>query len=526
MRIYKPVMLVILDGWGEWDTELGNPITSAKTPTIDMLDQHYPKILLEASGPVVGLPWGIFGNSEVGHQTIGSGQVEYQFLPKIDMAISSKMFYKNEVLQDTFNWVKEKNSKLHLIGLTSDGGVHSHINHLIALIEAAKDYGIKEVYIHAITDGRDTSPESGIEFISNILSATEKFQTGKLATIVGRFYAMDRNNNWDRTEKAVRAYTLGEGNNEVEPIAAIRKQYRNGVYDEYLEPIVLIDEKLNPIGKIEDDDAIICFNFRKDRSKQITKVFAVPDFNVLNIETPKNIKYTCFAEYEPNLPVGVLFYPEEITTRVGEIISKNFKKQLRIAETEKFAHVTYFFNCGIAKPFKNEERIFVPSKNVPSYADLPEMSAYEVTEKLVNAVKTKDFDFILVNYANPDMVGHTGNFSAGVKAIEVVDECLGRVIHETLKKRGCLLITADHGNVEEMINLQTGEKDTEHSTNPVPCWLVTPDNYQNQLIQDVKGTEVECMIADLAPTILELLGIEPPEEMVGQSLLDLLKKNI
>lgn len=525
MSATKPVVLIILDGWGEWEIQMGNPLATANLPTIKRLDSYYPKVLLQASGVSVGLPWGVCGNSEVGHQTIGSGQIIYQYLPTIDAAIHTEKFTKNTALMNTFKHVKEireKKSKLHIVGLASDGGVHSHINHLYALMRLAKDNGIEEVYLHPITDGRDTPPQSAEKYINEIIAKTEQIGIGKIATISGRYYTMDRNNNWDRIEKSYKAFTKGIGAIEKDPIEAIERQYKNKVYDEYLEPIVMVDQNEEPIGLIEDNDAVICFNYRKDRSRQITKAFV--DQNFSEFETnAKNVKFTCFTEYDAELSAEIVFAPQELSTRVGEILSKRGMSQLRIAETEKFAHVTYFFNGGIPEPFELEDRIFVPSKNTPSYADLPEMSAYEVTEKLIDAIEEDKYNFCLVNYANPDMVGHTGVLSAGIKAVEIVDECLDRVIKTVLKKEGSLIITADHGNVEEMINLNTGGIDTKHSSNPVPCWFIDSKN-QKSKPQQLRINQVHGIIADIAPTILELLNIERPNKMVGYSLLELFKK--
>lgn len=518
----KPVVLVILDGWGEWEIQIGNPLAAAHLPTIDRLNAYYPKVLLQASGVSVGLPWGVCGNSEVGHQTIGSGQIIYQYLPTIDAAICTEKFTKNEALMHTFEYVKTNKSKLHIMGLASDGGVHSHIHHLYALLELAKDNGITEVYIHPITDGRDTPPQSAKKYINDILIKTRQIGIGKIATITGRYYTMDRNNNWDRIERAYRAFTSGTGTIEKDPIQAIENQYKKNINDEYFEPIVIIDNNQKPIGPIEENDAIVCFNYRKDRSRQIAKAFTAPDFQDFS-STTKNIKFTCFTQYDAELPTEIVFAPQELTTRVGEILANSGKNQLRIAETEKFAHVTYFFNGGIPEPFINEDRIFVPSKNTPSYADLPEMSAYEVTEKLINAIEQDKYDFCLVNYANPDMVGHTGVLSAGIRAVEVVDECLNKVIQTVLKKGGSLIITADHGNVEEMIDLNTGNIDTKHSSNPVPCWFINTNNGRTEA-RNTRLTQVHGIIADVAPTILDLIHIERPEQMIGYSLLELFDK--
>jgi 2,3-bisphosphoglycerate-independent phosphoglycerate mutase len=521
---HKPVVLVVLDGWGEGEGNIGNPIAFADLPTIEQLNKNYPKLLLEASGLSVGLPWGVFGNSEIGHQTMGSGQIIYHFLPTINIAIQAGTFFNNQVLLKTANWAKEKKSSLHLIGLVSDGAVHSHIDHLFALLELCKRQGLNEVFVHFLSDGRDTPPNCAKMFLTRLQKFINECGVGKIATISGRFYAMDRNKNYDRVERALDAFINGEGIKTNNPSKAIDEQYQRNISDEFLEPIIIVDEKNNPIGQIKDDDAVIFFNFRGDRARELSRAFIKPEtVELKKVRIPK-VKFIGFAQYEEDLNMEAIFSPQKITTRVGEILSQNYKKQLRIAETEKFAHVTYFFNGGISEPFPGEDRIFIPSKNVSSYATIPEMSAREMTEKVINAIKENKYDFILINYANPDMVGHTGDFNAGIKAVEVVDECLSKLIDCVLRQNGCLVITADHGNVEEMINLETGEKDTKHSTNPVPCWFVTPNNTRPREITPFLYPEPEGLIADIAPTILELLNIGRPEEMRGISLLQKLTK--
>jgi 2,3-bisphosphoglycerate-independent phosphoglycerate mutase len=524
MNKYRPVVLVILDGWGEWDTKVGNPLAYANLPTFKQLDAHYPKLLLEASGLAVGLPWGVFGNSEVGHQTIGSGQIIYHYLPTISAAIQSRSFFSNPALLSAVQWAKSNNSSLHLIGLYSDGGVHSHIDHLFALLELAKEQGLTKVYLHAVTDGRDTPTQAGVKMLQRTQEAIRQIGVGQIATIAGRYFTMDRNRNWDRLEKSFKAYVKGRGVFEKDPVEAVKKQYEQEIFDEYIEPIVMVGDDDKPIATINENDAIINFNFRADRARQISRVFALPGFDKFKeVRVPRNIKYVGFTQYEKEVPIEVAFPPQEITSRVADILSQRKKKQLRIAEMEKFAHVTYFFNGGLSEPFKGEERVFVPSKNAKSYADVPEMSAHQITEKLLGAIETDEYDFVLVNYANADMVGHTGVFKAGVKAVEVVDECLSQLINMVLSINGCLLITADHGNIEEMVNLQTGQIDTQHSVNPVPFWYVNARNKKQKPIASAP-LEVSGMIADIAPTILELFNIGRPDDMIGDSLLSKLKK--
>jgi 2,3-bisphosphoglycerate-independent phosphoglycerate mutase len=527
MSTSKPIVLAILDGWGEWEVEKGNPIKKAELPQIEKLDNHYPKLYVQASGRSVGLPAEFPGNSEVGHQTLGSGQIVFQHLPLITQEIASGDFYENETLVNAMEWAKQKGSDIHLVGLLSDGGVHSHIRHLIALLSLAKKREVNEVYIHGFTDGRDTPPRSAEQYIKILQREMEQIGIGKLATLGGRYYGMDRNENWDRVEKAFSAMVDGVGEKEEDPLQAIKKQYERDISDEYLEPTVLTDKEGDPVGKIKDGDAVICFNFRKDRSKQLARAFIEKGFDKFQqVKQPKNIRFVGFKECEKGLPMETAFSSRRITTGLGKVLSGQKKKQYRIAETEKYAHVTYFFNGGKEDPFPGEERKIIPSKNVRSYAEAPEMSAKEVTDDLLRAIESGKYDFILVNYANPDMVGHTGDLQAGVKAVEAVDRCLQRVIPKVLQEKGQMLITADHGNVEEMINLYTGEKDTKHSNNPVPCWYITPDNYMERKQEPVSDEDIEpdAMLIDVAPTILDIMGIKKPRDMMGHSMLDKFKR--
>jgi len=522
MHKYKPVVLVVLDGWGEWDTKMGNPVTCARLPTIDKFNKWYPKMLLEASGLSVGLPWGIFGNSEVGHQTMGSGQIIYHYLPTITAAIQSRRFFENKALLEAINWVKKHKSRLHLIGLVSSGGVHSHIDHIYALLKLAREQEINNVFIHALTDGRDTPQKEGINFIGQLETNIKKIGCGAIASVTGRYFTMDRNRNWDRVEKGLAACIDGKGIKDSDPHVAIQKQYDEAKSkgDEYLEPIVIVNEKKEPLGQIRENDAIINFNFRSDRARQMSYALTQNNFDKFaNLRIPGNLKYVGFTKYAEDIEAPVVFLPQKITTRLGQILSSRHKSQLRIAETEKFAHVTYFFNGGLSEPFKGEDRIFVPSKNARSYAEIPEMSIREVNEKLFKAIESDKYDFVLVNYANPDMVGHTGDFKAGIKALEVVDECLGKLTDLVLSKNGCLLVTADHGNIEEMVNLETGQIDTQHSTNPVPFWFVST---KSKLKEPPEGAvkEIKGMIADIAATVLDLFNIKSPRGMIGESLIN------
>lgn len=523
-----PLVLCILDGWGETDETRGNAVLKANTPTINKLNAHYPKTYLQASGIAVGLPWGVVGNSEVGHQSMGTGQIIYQQLPAINTTIQDGSFFENETIKNTIEFAKKNKSKIHLFGLVSDGGVHSHIEHLFALLEIIAKNKFKDVYIHFVVDGRDTAPKSAQIFLNDLLEKIKQIGIGKIATIGGRYYSMDRSENWDRVEKAYKAMVYGEGLKASSPVEAIEEQYKKGIFDEFLEPVV-IEEEEKPVARIEKDDVFLCFNFRKDRAKQIVKAFALKDFKKFKeIEPVNGVKTVCFTEYEEGLPVDIIFKNQEITSRVGEEIEKAELSQLRIAETEKFAHVTYFFDGGIMANYKNEEKIHIPSKKIPSYDKLPEMSAQEVTDKLIEILESENCpDFVLINYANPDMVGHTGKLKAGIKAIEFTDKCLGELIEKVLRLEGTIIVTADHGNVEEMINLSTGEEDTEHSNNPVPCWLVKPDNHQEKISEkNEKRFEIGGFLSDIAPTILDLLDIKKPEKMTGESLASLFEEII
>lgn len=522
----KPLVLCILDGWGETNEIRGNAILKARTPNIDKLNNFYPKIYLQASGIAVGLPWGVVGNSEVGHQAIGTGQIIYQNLPIINTSIQDESFFENEVLIKTINYAKKNKAKIHLFGLTSDGGVHSHIEHLFALLEAFKKNDFKNVYIHVITDGRDTAPQSAKVFIKDLIEKINKTGIGQIATVSGRYYSMDRSQNWERLEKAYKAMVYGEGIKIKDPLTGVDEQYKKDITDEFLEPMVMEKSKGEPLAKINPKDVFLCFNFRKDRSKQITKAFTVEKFNEFNefkeCETVKNVKMISFTEYQKGLNVEIMFPAQKISSRVGKEIEKAGLSQLRIAETEKFAHVTYFFDGGLIVNYKNEKRIHIPSKKTDSYAKIPEMSAGEVTDKILEILDSDNIpNFTLVNLANPDMVGHTGNLEAGVKAVEFTDQCLGLLIKKVLLLNGSMIITADHGNVEEMINLSTGERDTEHSNNPVPCWLINSNNNSDKKNEkgDEQDFEISGFLSDLGPTILDLLKIKKPPEMTGESLL-------
>jgi len=517
-----PLVLCILDGWGETNETRGNPLAKAKLPVIDNLDDCYPKTYLQASGIAVGLPWGVVGNSEVGHQSMGTGQIIYQKLPIINTSIQDGTFFRNQVLLDNIEFAKKNKSKIHLFGLVSDGGVHSHIEHLFALLEVMKTNDFNDVYIHVVTDGRDTAPQSAQVFINDLLTKIKQIGVGEIATVSGRYYPMDRSQNWERIEKAYKAMVYGEGNKASSVLEAIDKSYKEDVNDEFIKPVVIERDKDKPVAKVEESDVFLCFNFRKDRAKQIIKAFALNDFDKFKeIKPIKNVKPVCFTEYESGLNADIIFPSQMITSRVGEEIERAKLRQMRIAETEKFAHVTYFFDGGKILDYKNENKVHILSKKIDSYAKLPEMSAQEVTDEINKALENKEErpDFILVNYANPDMVGHTGDIKAGIKAVEFTDKCLGEIIEKTLSLNGTLIVTADHGNVEEMVNLSTGEEDTEHSNNPVPCWLVSNSGYEKN--RQPRPLEIGGFLADIAPTILDILKIKKPDKMTGSSLLSI-----
>ncbi|MDA3840692.1 MAG: 2,3-bisphosphoglycerate-independent phosphoglycerate mutase [Patescibacteria group bacterium] len=524
-KIPKPVVLIILDGYGVGQPFAGNAISMANTPHMDDYILKYPSMTIRASGDAVGLPWSEEGNSEVGHLNLGLGRIVYQLLPKINRTISDHTFYKNDKLLEAIEHVKKNNSSLHLMGLVSDGGVHASIDHLYALLVLASENNLDKVYIHAFMDGRDTMFNGGKSYIKSVQRAIDEHGLGRIATISGRFYAMDRNNNWDRTEKAYLAITKGIGNKTEDSIELIEKSYKNKIYDEEFVPSVIF-ENGEPVAKVDDNDAVVFFNYRPDRARQITKAFTLPEFNKFSRgDKIKNLKFATFSEYEKGLPVDVIFPPESFKNCLGEVISSNGLKQLRIAETEKYAHVTYFFNGGIEDSFPGEDHVLVPSPALPSYDAKPEMSAPGITKKVLDAISGEKYDFILINFANADMVGHTANMDAAVEAVEVLDDLVSKIVKATLDKGGVTMITADHGNADVMYDMQAGVKLKEHSSNPVP-FLMIGNNFEGKTFgwQDVPGNDLsfvqpQGVLADVAPTVLEFLGIKKPEEMTGESLI-------
>lgn len=501
----KPVALIIMDGFGYNPDSYGNAIADAKKPNLDKLFAECPHTLIGASGLDVGLPDGQMGNSEVGHTNIGAGRVVYQMLVKISKSIKEGTIRKNPAIVGAVENCVKNGSALHLMGLLSDGGVHSHIEHLFGLMEMAKDMGVEKIYVHAFLDGRDVPPTSGAEYMEKLVQETQRIGAGKVATVMGRFYAMDRDNAWDRVEKAYAAMVYGEGVEGCCPVGAIKKSYEEGVTDEFMVPTVLDKE-----GAIKSGDSVIFFNFRPDRARQITRAFVDPDFTGF---PRKNgffpLHFVCMTQYDATMPnVHVAFPPEALTMTMGEYISKNGLTQLRIAETQKYAHVTFFYNGGEEKTFPGEDRILIKSPDVETFDLKPEMSAYEVTDAVVKAIEEDKYNMIILNYANCDMVGHTGIEEAATKAVEAVDACVGRTVDAILKAGGAALITADHGNAEKMKE-PDGAPFTAHTTNPVPLIVA---GYPCKLRDGGR-------LADLSPTMLDIMGLPKPPEMDGESLI-------
>ena len=507
----KPIVLMILDGYGLNDKTEGNAIAQAKTPVMDKLMAEYPFVRGNASGLAVGLPEGQMGNSEVGHMNMGAGRVVYQELTRITKEIGDGDFFKNPALLDAVENCKKNNSALHLMGLLSDGGVHSHITHLYGLLELAKQNGLDKVFVHCFLDGRDTPPASGKEYAETLTAKMEELGVGRIATVAGRYYAMDRDNNYDRVKLAYDALTKGEGLTAACGICAIQKSYDRDETDEFVKPTVIVEDG-QPVGTVKDGDSIIFFNFRPDRAREITRAFCDDDFKGFDRGARKQITYVCFTDYDPTIPnKEVAFHKISLTNTFGEWLAANHMTQARIAETEKYAHVTFFFNGGVEKPNEGEDRILVHSPKVATYDLKPEMSAYEVCDKLTDAIRSDKYDVIVINFANPDMVGHTGVISAAIKAVEAVDECVGKAYEAVKEVGGVLFICADHGNAEQMIDYATGEPYTAHTTNQVPFILV---NYDPAYTLREGGC-----LADIIPTLIQIMGKEQPAEMSGKSLL-------
>ncbi|MCR4675309.1 MAG: 2,3-bisphosphoglycerate-independent phosphoglycerate mutase [Lachnospiraceae bacterium] len=507
----KPTVLMILDGFGINENPEANAIAMANTPVIDGLMKDYPCVKGYASGLSVGLPDGQMGNSEVGHMNMGAGRIVYQELTRISKEIEDGDFYNNEALKHAFENAKKNNSAVHMFGLMSDGGVHSHNTHVYGLLEMAKREGVDKVYVHCFLDGRDTAPTSGITFVKALEDKMKEIGVGKVASLSGRFYAMDRDNRWDRVEKAYQNLTLGNGEKATSATEALQASYDADTTDEFVLPTTIM-ENGEPVGLISDGDSVINFNFRPDRAREISRTFCMDDFDGFDRGARKNVTYVCFTEYDVTIPnKEVAFKKVELKNTFGEFLAANGKTQARIAETEKYAHVTFFFNGGVEEPNEGEDRILVKSPKVATYDLQPEMSAPEVCDKLCDAIRSDKYDVIIINFANPDMVGHTGVIEAAVKAVETVDSCVGKAVDALKEVDGTMFICADHGNCEMMVDYETGEPWTAHTTNPVPFILVNADPAY-KLAEDGR-------LCDIIPTMIELMGMEQPAEMTGKSLL-------
>lgn len=506
----KPVMLMILDGFGLTEIELGNAVMAARKPNFDYYWENYPHTTIEASGLAVGLPEGQMGNSEVGHMNIGAGRVIFQELTKITHEIATGNFYSNENLNLAVDNALKSGGDLHLLGLLSNGGVHSHIDHIKALVKLAKDKGLDRIYVHGFMDGRDVSPTSGIEFVRELEAFFAEVGAGKIASVSGRYYAMDRDNRWERIEKAYNVLVHGQGEYKESAAECMEETYKNGITDEFVLPTV-IGQEGSPTATIKDGDSVIFYNFRPDRGREMTRALNDKTFKGFERE-PLDLTYVTLTQYDSTLEdVHIAYYPLDFNNTLGQYVSDQGIKQLRIAETEKYAHVTFFFNGGVEVPNQGEDRILVASPKVATYDLKPEMSAEGITEKVIEAMDKEDYGLVILNYANPDMVGHTGIMKAVVEALEDVDAFMKRVIDKVLEKNGTVFVTADHGNAEQLINYETGGPMTAHTTNPVPLIYVTNDP-EKKFIEGGR-------LADLAPTMLEEMGLEIPQEMTGHSLL-------
>ena len=507
----KPVVLMILDGYGLNKKQEANAVFEAKTPVMDKLMAECPFVEGNASGLAVGLPDGQMGNSEVGHLNMGAGRIVYQELTRITKSIADGDFFENEEFLKAVENCKKNNSALHMYGLVSDGGVHSHNTHIYGLLELAKRNGLENVFVHCFLDGRDTPPASGRDFVAALEEKMAEIGVGKVASVMGRYYAMDRDNRWDRVELAYRALTLGEGNTNESATAAIQASYDDGKTDEFVMPTVVVENGA-PVGLINDNDSIIFFNFRPDRAREITRAFCDDEFAGFAREKKQGLVYVCFTDYDETITGKlVAFKKQSITNTFGEFLAANGKTQARIAETEKYAHVTFFFNGGIEEPNEGEDRILVKSPKVATYDLQPEMSAPQVCDKLVEAIESQKYDVVIINFANPDMVGHTGVEAAAIAAVEAVDACVGKAVEAVKNVDGAMFICADHGNAEQLLDYETGAPFTAHTTNPVPFILVNAG--------EEYGLREGGCLADIAPTLIEIMGLEQPKEMTGKSLL-------
>jgi len=506
----KPVALIILDGFGWRQETKGNAVALAKKPNFDRYWREFPHTTLQASGEAVGLPDGQMGNSEVGHLNIGAGRIVFQDLTRISKSIRDGSFFTNDALVQAMEHVKRENTALHLFGLLSDGGVHSHLDHLLALLELAHRHRLNRVYVHAFLDGRDVPPDSARRYIEQTLAKMNQLGVGQFATIQGRYYAMDRDRRWERTEKAYRALVYGEGRLVRDPVEVLEKSYQESVYDEFVLPSVIVDAEGRPVGRVRSKDAIIFFNFRPDRAIQISQAFTNEDFRAFDRgpERPADVFFVCMTHFSETVQGFVAYKPTNLDNTCGEVLAQHGLRQLRIAETEKYPHVTYFFSGGREEPFPGEKRVLINSPKVATYDLKPEMSAYEVTDALLEELAKDEHDVIVLNYANPDMVGHSGKLEPTIRAVEAVDECLGKVVDDILARGGVAVIIADHGNADTMID-EHGNPVTSHSTEPVPM-IVTRHGVR---LRD------DGILADVAPTLLDLLGIEQPPEMTGRTMI-------
>jgi 2,3-bisphosphoglycerate-independent phosphoglycerate mutase len=506
-----PIALIIIDGWGYSAAHEGNAIALAATPFYDELTEKYPHTLLEAHGSRVGLPAGVMGNSEVGHLNIGSGRVIRMDVSLVDHEIETGEFFHNKALVEAMDGAKARGKALHLMGLISDGQVHSSLTHLYALLKLAKDHGLDQVFVHCFLDGRDTPPTSAAHYVAALQRKMTEIDCGEIATVVGRYYAMDRDKRWERTSRAYDLLTKAIGEKATDPIAAIQASYERGVTDEFVEPIVIVRKDVSPVATIKDDDSVIFFNFRPDRARQLTRALTIPDFKEFDVSERPRVSFVCFTMYDNTFDLPVAFPPRHHRNVLAEVWGNVRVRNYRLAETEKYAHVTYFFNGGVEKEYPCEQRLLVPSPKIATYDLQPEMSAFKVTDKVLRGIDEGDTDVFVINFANPDMVGHTGKLDKTIEACQYVDTCLGWITKRVRQARGITLITADHGNAEQMKDPITGSPHTAHTTNPVPFHLVDEESVGAKLRT---GGALE----DVAPTLLGLLGVEKPAEMTGTDL--------
>ena len=509
-----PIALIIIDGWGYSPQREGNAIALAATPYYDEIRNNYPHTLLEASGTRVGLPAGVMGNSEVGHLNIGAGRVIRMDVSRVDYDIATGEFFRNELLVAAIDAVKKRGKALHLMGLLSDGQVHSSQEHLYALLRLAKQRGLERVFIHCFLDGRDTPPSSGVNYIAALQKKTEDIGCGQIASIIGRYYAMDRDKHWERTQRAYELLEHAKGEQTRDPVAAVRRSYEKGITDEFIEPTVIVDANGDPLATIQDGDAVIFFNFRPDRARQLTRALAVPGFDEFDVTGRPQVDFVCFTVYDRTFPLAVAFAPHDHKNVLAEVWASICVRNYRLAETEKYAHVTYFFNGGVEKDHSCERRLLVPSPRIPTYDLQPEMSAFKVSDEVLRGIEERETDVFIVNFANPDMVGHTGKLDKTIEACQYVDTCLGWITKAIRQAGGITLITADHGNAEQMIDPRSGGPHTAHTTNLVPFHLIDEESRGLKLRE---GGALE----DIAPTLLALLGNEKPQEMTGRDLRDL-----